>query len=391
MDFGYFWVLLAFIAFRVHADCTSYGVDYSNGGSYNIDSTSNQYFSFATIFQGCTQETINPILVGPDGSEYACSSIKTQPAGAAVTSTCGIPYSVMASGTWKIIVAGQQIATQRTIKLTVGAPKTVWITATPTVVIGVTTTAKPLTVVSTASKTQTLILVPETITTVCNGGTRTVTNYPQGPTVIVSSTILRTVTDGQVTSLYTTTVLATAECHYPTGGTLCDFYLSRSPLENKWKPPPRTRSYTEIVAVGKAVQDNAITKREVAAVAAVTSTYTETTYTVTSTIRTTIPAKTTTEFIFKTVTATITPAPSTQCISGANAAVTVTINKGSPTPVTETNIAYDTTHLSATIYVGCVVYIFFPFFPALNHQPLSVPSTAQTQLSFLNGTHLELD
>ncbi|KAK3332424.1 hypothetical protein B0T19DRAFT_398192 [Cercophora scortea] len=300
MDFRSFWVLLAFIALRVHADCTSYGVDYSNGGSYNIDSTSNQYFSFATIFQGCTQETINPILVGPDGSEYACSSIRTQPAGAAVTSTCGIPYSVMTSGTWKIIVAGQQIATQRTIKLTVGAPQTTWIT--------------------------TLILVPETITTVCNGATRTVTNYPQGPTVIVSSTILRTVTDGQVTSLYTTTVSSTAECHYPTG------------------------------AAGKAVQDNAITAREVAAVAAVTSTYTQTTYTVTSTIRTTIPAKTTTEFIYKTVTATITPAPSTQCISGANAAVTVTINKGSPTTVTETNIAYDTTHLSATVWVGQTQY-----------------------------------
>jgi len=46
------WVVVACLALRVHADCTSYGVDYSNGGRYNIDSTSNQYFSFITVFQG---------------------------------------------------------------------------------------------------------------------------------------------------------------------------------------------------------------------------------------------------------------------------------------------------------------------------------------------------
>jgi hypothetical protein len=44
--------LLALLAVRVRADCTSYGVDYSNGGSYFIDASSNQYFTFITIFQG---------------------------------------------------------------------------------------------------------------------------------------------------------------------------------------------------------------------------------------------------------------------------------------------------------------------------------------------------
>jgi len=85
--FQWLWVLVACLALRVHADCTSYGVDFSNGGRYNIDSTSNQYFSFITIFQDCQQESINPVLVGPDGSEYACSAIRTQPAGQQVTST----------------------------------------------------------------------------------------------------------------------------------------------------------------------------------------------------------------------------------------------------------------------------------------------------------------
>jgi hypothetical protein len=47
------WLLLLSV-FTLHAsaDCTSYGVDYSSGGSYYIDSASNQYFSFITVFQG---------------------------------------------------------------------------------------------------------------------------------------------------------------------------------------------------------------------------------------------------------------------------------------------------------------------------------------------------
>jgi hypothetical protein len=36
---------------------------------------------------GCNQESINPVLVGPDNNEYACSAINTQPAGTQVTST----------------------------------------------------------------------------------------------------------------------------------------------------------------------------------------------------------------------------------------------------------------------------------------------------------------
>lgn len=107
------WVLLALLALRASGTCTSYGVDYSNGGSYYIDGSSNQYFSFVTVFQGktgivtvtpwavqvrsrrggadaragCSQETISPVLVGPDGSVYTCSAIQTEPAGTQVTST----------------------------------------------------------------------------------------------------------------------------------------------------------------------------------------------------------------------------------------------------------------------------------------------------------------
>lgn len=46
------WALLTLLTLRVSAACTSYGVDYSNGGSYYIDGSSNDYFSFASVFQG---------------------------------------------------------------------------------------------------------------------------------------------------------------------------------------------------------------------------------------------------------------------------------------------------------------------------------------------------
>ncbi|KAK4154180.1 hypothetical protein C8A00DRAFT_43041 [Chaetomidium leptoderma] len=300
----YLWVLLALLALRASAECTSYGVDYSNGGTYYIDGASNQYFSFVTVFQGCSQETINPVLVGPNDNAYACSAIKTNPAGVQVTSTCGIPFSAMVSGRWKIIIAGDQISSQRAVTLTVGLPQTTWVT---------------VPVLTTLVLTETLIIVPKTVTTRCNGATRTVTNYVQGPTAIVTSTAIRTATDGQVTSYWTTTVSVTASCHYP------------SKNLNVAAPAAATAG--------------------VAAVAAVTSTYTQTTYTVTSTVVTTVPARTTTELVVKATTATVTPTPLTVCAAG-NPGVTITIDKGNPTPVTLTDIVYLTSHLTGTVWVG---------------------------------------
>jgi len=57
-----FWLLLAVLLVRVsaaEAACSSYGVDYSNGGAYYIDGSSNQYFSFITVFQGLGSRRIS--------------------------------------------------------------------------------------------------------------------------------------------------------------------------------------------------------------------------------------------------------------------------------------------------------------------------------------------
>ncbi len=48
-------VALLSLSLGVLGDCVSYGVDYANGGAYYIDGSSNQYFSFITVFQGETE------------------------------------------------------------------------------------------------------------------------------------------------------------------------------------------------------------------------------------------------------------------------------------------------------------------------------------------------
>lgn len=171
-------------------------------------------------------------------------------------------------------------------------------------------------VLTTLVQTHTLIVVPRTVTAPCNGATRTVTVYPQTPTVVVTSTATRTETDGQVTRYWTTTASETASCHYPS---------SWSPSTNNPAPTaswcPRRGGCDPSWGTGGGssggggggggwgwwtrwggnADPTALDNRGVAAtaaaaaVAAVTSTYTQTTYTVTRTIVTTIAGQTTTE------------------------------------------------------------------------------------------------
>ncbi|SPO06605.1 uncharacterized protein DNG_09295 [Cephalotrichum gorgonifer] len=317
--FRSFFLLFAVLAVRVMGQqCTSYGIDYANGGDYYIDASSNSYFGFVTVFQGCAAENINPVLVSPNGNRYSCSSIPTNLEGQQVTSTCGIPYSSMTSGQWKIQIAGNQIQVQRTINLTVGFPETETVTATPTVVIGITSTPSAHTVQTTVQQTVTLILVPSTVTAPCGAGeTQTVTDFRNVPTVVVEETVTRTQTQGQVTSRYQTTETTQASCHYPT---------NKRDLEG----------------------------RDEAAIAAQTVTVTQTTFTVTQTSVTTIPPSTTTEAVFATVTATINPAPTTVCQGGGRPAV-ITVNPNQPA-VTQTNLVYVTSYASGTVWVGQTQY-----------------------------------
>ncbi len=164
-------VALVALCLGVQADCVSYGVDYSNGGAYYIDGSSNQYFSFITVFQGRPQPALLSLLQGtaahsaasaqaaprrasaPSSRTRMATSMPARPStrrrpaprsprpgkhsapcgfsclepDSACAKTCpsGIPFSAMKSGVWKIVVSGDQIAVQRSITLTVGIPQTV--------------------------------------------------------------------------------------------------------------------------------------------------------------------------------------------------------------------------------------------------------------------------
>jgi hypothetical protein len=162
-------------------------------------------------------------------------------------------------------------------------------------------------------QTVTLIVVGPTVTSACNGATRTVTNFPQGPTVTVTSTVIRTSENGAKTSFWTTTVSTTASCHYPSSVYTSHTSYDSDPVTSAPAPTFCIGANCRPTRFGRGegwgrglrgrenrpLSDSAVVeKRDVAAaasVAAITSTYTETTYTVTRTIVTTVPARTTTE------------------------------------------------------------------------------------------------
>ncbi|KAJ2998174.1 hypothetical protein NUW58_g413 [Xylaria curta] len=357
-------LLAGYLALRASAACTVFGVDYSNGGSYNIDSSSDAYFTFTSVFQGCTQESVKPVLVDPAGNQYTCTAITTTPDGQEAKSTCAIAYSSMPSGQWRIIISGASVAVQRVINLTSVAPSTVTVTVSGSPrhrcarspnfnkkkTTGNTDSDPVFSTVGT--QTQTLILAPGTITTPCAGSTTTVTVTPTKATSISTSVVTRTTTDKTVTTKSTTTTTKTAYCHYtsdrPTGticiGNACGFppdlpapticvgvYCPRPAVETARVPDTATNRVQEVVKVFMAT----------------TITVTETTYTVTSTSVTLLPTPTVTENVMQTTTATVTPQPSTVC-SGQRPGATVSVTLPQAT-VTQTSLTYTTIHATGTV------------------------------------------
>ena len=61
----YLGLSVALGALQVSGDCTCTGLDYTNGGSYLVDGSSNDNFTFTSVFQG--KESIY-LLVLLDGT-----------------------------------------------------------------------------------------------------------------------------------------------------------------------------------------------------------------------------------------------------------------------------------------------------------------------------------
>jgi hypothetical protein len=127
--------------------CTTSGVNYQEGGTYFIDTDSDQSFMIVSTFQGCQNDTADISFVNEStGDQYDCGSVPTVPNGVPQTATCPVLKSQLTSGTYLIITIGNNgggapIAFQRQITITAGTQQTITqnptttITTTPTVLV----------------------------------------------------------------------------------------------------------------------------------------------------------------------------------------------------------------------------------------------------------------
>lgn len=126
--------------------CKSFGVNYQDGGVYFINTNSNQSFTIVSTFEGCNNDTADVSLVNTNtGDQYECGQVPTVPDNAPQTATCPVLKSQLTSGTYLIILIGNNgngnpFAEQRKITIIAGPQQTitqhptVTITTTPTII-----------------------------------------------------------------------------------------------------------------------------------------------------------------------------------------------------------------------------------------------------------------
>jgi hypothetical protein len=86
--------------------CYSYGVDFVDDGEYFINAASTEKFSAVSYFQGCNKDIADVLLVAPEDGEYLCDQIPTTPDNENKVSTCPIQKNQMTSGSWLLLVLG---------------------------------------------------------------------------------------------------------------------------------------------------------------------------------------------------------------------------------------------------------------------------------------------
>jgi len=150
--------------------CSVYGIDIQGGGSYFVNTASNDDFTVVSQFEGCTSRFRNATL--PNGSlsltmcsgnndtahillvndqttdEYECTSLIPVPDDVSLMSTCPIKKSQMSSGSWSILTLGNNgdgepfsykrdftldVGPQQTTTVTVSAPYTLTLQETSTI------------------------------------------------------------------------------------------------------------------------------------------------------------------------------------------------------------------------------------------------------------------
>ncbi|KAH0269409.1 hypothetical protein KCU91_g8739, partial [Aureobasidium melanogenum] len=197
-------------------ECLSYGVDFQTNGDYFQNISSTAPFTFASIFEGCQNDTANNILVDPNGDEYQCTDTPLQPDDTIELSTCPMDKNEMWSGDWSVLIIsnngdGDPIAYERDFYLSVGIPST--ITYTPTVTI--TSTSTPIVMVNSTSTVVSILTLQASTTTVASvTKSPTVTITPPISTVMVTKTATLRKTAYTVVP-FVSTITKTAHCSMP--------------------------------------------------------------------------------------------------------------------------------------------------------------------------------
>jgi len=139
------------------SNCSVYGIDFVDGGSYFINSNSTANFTAVQQFSGCNDDSAAVLLVQQSTEdEWECTSVPTGkqisrataqdlavlinlsvPSDTSQLSTCPLENEQMSSGEWTILVIGNNgdgnpFAYERDFSLTVGPQETASTTQTVT-------------------------------------------------------------------------------------------------------------------------------------------------------------------------------------------------------------------------------------------------------------------
>ncbi|KAI9709569.1 MAG: hypothetical protein M1820_003329 [Bogoriella megaspora] len=216
--------------------CYSFGIDFVDGGSYFINTNSNEPFTTVSQFEGCNSDVADVILQDPNGNEYDCGTLPTTPDDVSQMATCPITKSQMFSGEWIIFLLGNNLdgnpfAYTRNIALTcapqetVTTTSTVWITSTITPTV--TSTSTSVTTITSKFPATTTVTQPKAT------AKNAVTVYPKATTITQIQTLTRTKVILSKT-LGHTTVTQTATCTIPSKPAHGDPTCTRTQTLKPW-------------------------------------------------------------------------------------------------------------------------------------------------------------
>lgn len=212
--------------------CLSYGIDFVDGGSYFINTLSNESFTSVSQFSGCSGGTADIALIDPNGDEYYCDSVPVLPDYTSQLSSWYFVYSLviqiltlcspiykssMFSGDYMLLIFGNNadadpFAYERDFYLDCGPQVTS--TIIPTVTWSITETPST-TFTTTSVDTTTLTADPVTVTSPSKTAKRTKTVTPSPVTRWITKTYTR-LRYTWTKSLKVVTKTVIASCTIPT-------------------------------------------------------------------------------------------------------------------------------------------------------------------------------